>query len=137
MQAALMLLVTLYLCGGKARAQSITGTIRGHVHPAHGLAPTQDLPLRSQPDIPSVNRQFGSRAALRADDVFRNDRDGYSQRTDVGGTDRRSRTWGTVNGANHVNTAPTVPALLPLAPDGLCYRRAEPCPGARFHGARP
>src|SRR5678815_2978842 len=61
------------------------------------------LPLRSQPDIPGVtpqirgnlvspnvleyatgiNRQIGSRAALRADYVFRNYRDFYSQRTDT------------------------------------------------------
>ena len=45
MKAALVLLVTLYLCGGKARAQSTTGTLRGHVNDAQGLAPTQDLPL--------------------------------------------------------------------------------------------
>ena len=61
------------------------------------------LPLRSQPDVPGVtpqirgsltsprvleyaagvNRQFGSRAALRADYVFRDYRGFYSQRTDV------------------------------------------------------
>jgi len=119
MKAALVLLITLYLCGGKARAKSITGTIRGHVHPAHGLAPTQALPLAA------------SRAALRADDVFRNYRDLYSQRTEVGGTDRRSRTWSNVNGANHVNTAPTVLAILTFWPACLASP-ALPALGARW-----
>ena len=36
--AALALLTLLYLCGGTARAQSTTGTIRGHVTDAQGLA---------------------------------------------------------------------------------------------------
>jgi outer membrane receptor protein involved in Fe transport len=38
MKSALVLLATLYLCGGTARAQSTTGTIRGHVNDAQGLA---------------------------------------------------------------------------------------------------
>ena len=62
-----------------------------------------NLPLRSQPDIPGVtpqirgnlvspnvleyatgvNRQIGNRATLRADYVFRNYRDLYSERTDT------------------------------------------------------
>jgi outer membrane receptor protein involved in Fe transport len=33
-----LLLATLYLCGGTARGQSTTGTIRGHVQDAQGLA---------------------------------------------------------------------------------------------------
>ena len=37
-KAAFVLLALLYLCGGKARAQSTTGTIRGHVNDAQGLA---------------------------------------------------------------------------------------------------
>src|SRR4051812_46202280 len=37
-KAAFMLLALLYLCGGTARAQSTTGTIRGHVSDAQGLA---------------------------------------------------------------------------------------------------
>jgi hypothetical protein len=61
------------------------------------------LPLRSQPNIPGVtpqirgnlkspntveyaagvNRQFGTRAAVRADYVYRNSRDFYVQRTDL------------------------------------------------------
>ena len=80
-----------------------------------------------------VNRQFGSRAALRADYVFRNYRDCSSQRTDVDGTDRRSRTWGNVNGANHVNTTPTVLAILIFWPACL----ASPAlPGLPAVGAR-
>jgi hypothetical protein len=37
-KAAFMLLALLYLCGGRARAQSTAGTIRGHVSDAQGLA---------------------------------------------------------------------------------------------------
>ena len=36
-KAAFVLLALLYLCGGTARAQSTTGTIRGHVNDAQGL----------------------------------------------------------------------------------------------------
>jgi outer membrane receptor protein involved in Fe transport len=38
MKAALVLLTLLHLCGGTARGQSTTGTIRGHVNDAQGLA---------------------------------------------------------------------------------------------------
>src|SRR3954468_20635133 len=60
MKAALVLLVTLYLCGGRARAQSTTGTIRGHVNDAQGLA----LPGVTV-SVTSPNLQ-GTRAAVTA-----------------------------------------------------------------------
>ena len=60
-KAAFVLLALLYLCGGKARAQSTTGTIRGHVNDAQGL-PLPGVTV----SVASPNLQ-GTRTAVTAE----------------------------------------------------------------------
>lgn len=92
MKTALVLLVTLYLCGGRARAQSTTGTIRGHVSDAQGLAlPGVTVSVTS----PALQ---GSRTAVTADNgdyVLTLLPSGtYTVTFELGGFERVSRTVG-------------------------------------------
>ncbi len=92
MKAALVLLVTLYLCGGRARAQSTTGTIRGHVNDAQGLA----LPGVTV-NVTSPNLQ-GTRSTVTAENgdyVLTLLPSGtYTVTFELGGFERVSRTVG-------------------------------------------
>ena len=92
MKAALVLLVTLYLCGGRAHAQSTTGTIRGHVNDAQGLA----LPGVTV-SVTSANLQ-GTRTAVTAENgdyVLTSLPSGtYTVTFELSGFERVSRTVG-------------------------------------------